>query len=330
MHLDGVTASSLYEAKLGREIFGGEVHLCAPAYKEEEFDSLLACADHVVFNSLSQFELYRPRLDSKSSTAEAGIRINPQHSETSVSLYDPCARFSRLGVPASRLSGLDPADVDGLHFHNLCEGNADSLSRTLRVVEDQCGALLGHINWINFGGGHHISRHDYNSALLCGEILRFKDRYGVQVYLEPGEAAVLNAGVLVSSVLDIVCNEKRIAVMDTSASAHMPDVLEMPYRPEVAGAGAQGELKHDYRLAGNTCLAGDVTGDYSFDNELKPGRKLVFRDMAHYTIVKATTFNGLRLPNIYLFDSSTGRLDEAYRYSYGEFARKNAANPIPC
>lgn len=330
--LDGVTSSSLNEARLGRKYFGKEVHICAPAYKEGEFDELLTCADHIVFNSLAQLRHFAPQLDASSKYVERGIRLNPMHSETEVSLYDPCADFSRLGVRRKKIEIEDMAGLDGLHFHTLCEANAGALARTLREVERQFGSLLKHAGWLNIGGGHHITRPDYDRELLCSEITRIKKKYDVQVYLEPGEAVVLNAGALVASVLDVIENRKQVAILDTSASAHMPDVLEMPYRPEVVGAGQPGVFANEYRLGGNTCLAGDIIGDYSFKHPLDAGMKLVFRDMAHYTMVKSTTFNGLSLPDVYLFDSGAGDIEKVYKYDYADFERKNGgtADCEPC
>ncbi len=300
--LHGVAASSIHEARLGREEFGGEVHVFAPAYKESEFDELLGYADHLVFNSFSQWNRYKFRVLDHPKDIRCGIRVNPEHSEVKVPLYDPCAPFSRLGVTRRNFREEDLDGISGLHFHALCELNADSLSRTLDAFEARFGDLLGGMQWVNFGGGHHITRKDYDVDLLCALIEGFKRRHSVEVYLEPGEAVALNTGVLVASVLDIVHNEMDIAILDTSAAAHMPDVLEMPYRPEIEGAGKPGEYPYTFRLGGLTCLAGDVIGDYSFPEPLTVGTKLVFRDMAHYTMVKNNTFNGLRLPSIAVMD----------------------------
>ncbi len=322
-YLDGITASSLNEARLGREHFGKEVHVCAPAYKDEEFPDLLSRADHIVFNSLAQLRHFALKMGSSGRYVEKGLRLNPMHSETEFALYDPCAEFSRLGVRRKSLKRDDADSVDGFHFHTLCEANAGAFARTLKEVERQFGDLFGCVKWLNIGGGHHITREDYDRDTLCREIERIKREYDLEVYIEPGEAVALNAGVLVASVLDIIENQKKIAILDTSASAHMPDVLEMPYRPQVIGAGGPGEFAYEYRLGGNTCLAGDVIGDYTFSRPLKVGDKLVFRDMAHYTMVKSTTFNGLSLPDVYLFDSSTGEVNKVYEYRYKDFERKN-------
>lgn len=313
--LNGTTASSLNEARLGREEFGGEVHVCAPAYRDDEFDELVRLADHISFNSLSQWEHFRAR----SGSVKCGIRINPEHSEVKTALYDPCARFSRLGVTAGQLKGRDLSGITGLHFHTLCELNADALERTLEAVESKFADRFAAVEWINFGGGHHITRADYDVEKLCSLIAGFKKRNGVEVILEPGEAVALNAGVLAASVLDIVHNEMPIAILDTSAAAHMPDVLEMPYRPEIAGAGRPGEHPHLYRLAGVTCLAGDVIGDYSFPEPLRIGQRLVFLDMAHYTMVKTNTFNGINLPAIAVREARTGTARVLRQFGYADF-----------
>jgi carboxynorspermidine decarboxylase len=297
-YLHGIAASSLDEARLGFEEFGKEVHVFSPAYKAGEFSRMLSYADHVIFNSFSQWEFFRSRIPAGSDNKKFGIRVNPEHSEVKTALYDPCAPLSRLGVTAANFRPEELAGISGLHFHSLCELNSDSLARTLKVFEDKFGKFLEKMEWVNFGGGHHITRIDYDTDLLCSLITSFSDRYGVQVYLEPGEAIALHTGFLTASVLDIVDNDISIAILDTSAAAHMPDVLEMPYRPEIAGAGKPGEFPFLYRLGGLTCLAGDVIGDYSFPEPLKIGSRLVFTDMAHYSMVKNNTFNGVRLPSI--------------------------------
>ncbi|MFZ2446348.1 MAG: carboxynorspermidine decarboxylase [Syntrophobacteraceae bacterium] len=305
-YLDGVAASSLHEARLGFEEFGKEVHTFCPGYIESEFGEILACSNHVIFNSFSQWEYFRTRIPAGLEGKKFGIRVNPEHSEVETALYDPCAPFSRLGVTRANFRPDLLAGVSGLHFHTLCELNAGSLARTLAVFEEKFSPFFDRnrgggaraMGWVNFGGGHHITRADYDVDLLCDLITAFKARYGLDVYLEPGEAVALGTGFLVASVVDIIENERKIAILDTSAAAHMPDVLEMPYRPEVAGAGRPGEFPHTYRLGGLTCLAGDVIGDYSFPEPLDIGSRLVFLDMAHYTMVKNNTFNGVRLPSI--------------------------------
>ncbi len=296
--LHGVAASSLDEARLGFEEFGREVHVFAPAFRESEFDELCRYSDHLVFNSFSQWMRFRDRVGALGKRIRCGIRVNPEHSEVKVPLYDPCGPNSRLGVTLANFRPDLLDGISGLHFHNLCELNADSLQRTLEVFEDKFGRYLEGMEWVNFGGGHHITRPDYDVDLLCDLIEGFRRRYRVEVYLEPGEAVALNTGVLVATVLDIVDNAMQIAILDTSAAAHMPDVLEMPYRPNIIGAGPPGQHAHTYRLGGMTCLAGDIIGDYSFPEPLRPGSRLVFLDMAHYTMVKNNTFNGVRLPSI--------------------------------
>lgn len=327
-HLSGVAASSIDEARLGFEEFGGEVHISSPAYREEEFDLLLAYADHVVFNSFSQWDRFRPRIDEAregGKTIRCGIRVNPEHREVKVPIYDPCGPNSRLGTTLKnfRYEGgyCDLLGISGLHFHNLCELGADSLQRTLAVFEEKFGKYLDGMEWVNFGGGHHITRPGYDLDLLCDVINDFCDRHPLEVYLEPGEAVALNAGVLVASVLDIVENKMEIAILDTSAAAHMPDVLEMPYRPEVLGAGVPGEYPHTYRLGGMTCLAGDVIGDYSFPDPLEVGSKLVFLDMAHYTMVKNNTFNGMRLPTIAIRDLA-GEIRIVRKFGYEDYKNR--------
>jgi len=297
-YLQGIAASSVDEARLGFEEFGKEVHVCAPAYRDSEFNELLNFSSHIVFNSFSQWNRFKSSLRIQKKEVLCGIRVNPEHSEVKIPIYDPCRVFSRLGVTRENFQTGNLEGITGLHFHNLCELNADALERTLAVFEKNFGELLTEMQWVNFGGGHHITRNDYDVELLCSLINDFRSRYSVEVYLEPGEAIALNSGVLISSVLDIIHNKMDIAILDTSAAAHMPDVLEMPYQPEIAGAGKAGRYPHTYRLGGVSCLAGDVIGDYSFPEPLHVGSKLVFLDMAHYTMVKNNTFNWIRLPSI--------------------------------
>lgn len=318
--LKGAAASSLNEARLAFEEFGREVHVYAPAYRDDEFDELLGYANHMVFNSFAQWRKFRPRVQASGRPVRCGLRINPEHSEVKVKLYDPCAPGSRLGITLDQFAGEDLEGITGLHFHTLCELNADALARTLPVVEQKFGPYFSALQWINFGGGHHITRADYDVGLLCEVISGFRRRYPhLEVYLEPGEAIALNTGVLVTSVLDIVHNAMDIAILDTSAAAHMPDVLEMPYRPQVVGAGQPGEHAHTYRLGGMTCLAGDVIGDYSFPAPLQVGDKLVFQDMAHYTMVKNNTFNGVGLPSIALYHPETRTIRVVRRFGYRDY-----------
>ncbi len=319
-HLDGLAASSLDECRLAFEEGGrGELHLYAPAYRPEEFPELARMADHIVFNSFSQWQRYRQAVARAGRPVSCGIRINPEHREVATAIYDPCAPHSRLGVTRDQFRPELLHGIDGLHFHTLCELGADALARTLAAVEEKFGPWLGRMQWVNFGGGHHITRPDYDRDLLVDCVRRFQDRYGVRVYLEPGEAIALDAGVLVARVLDVVHNGMDIAILDTSAAAHMPDVLEMPYRPEIAGGGRPGEYPHTYRLGGLTCLAGDVIGDYSFPVPLAIGQPLVFLDMAHYTMVKNTTFNGVRLPSIAVHDAAAGRTTVIRRFGYEDY-----------
>ncbi len=322
-YLQGVAASSLNEARLGCEEFGREVHVYAPAYRDDEMAGLLRCANHMVFNSFAQWRRFKPVVAACGKPVRCGIRINPEHSEVKVKLYDPCAPGSRLGVPLAQFEGQDLDGITGLHFHTLCELNADALERTLEVVERKFGRYLAGMQWVNFGGGHHITRSDYDVDRLCRVIDGFRARYPhLEVFLEPGEAIALNTGVLVASVLDVVHNAMDIAILDTSAAAHMPDVLEMPYRPQIVGAGQPGEKAHTYRLAGLTCLAGDVIGDYSFDQPLKAGDKLVFLDMAHYTMVKNNTFNGVGLPSIAIDEVDSGMVRVVRRFGYEDYRNR--------
>jgi carboxynorspermidine decarboxylase len=318
-YLAGIAASSPHEARLGREELGKEVHAYAPAYSEADIAELVTLVDHVVFNSFSQWQRFR----SQMGAIACGMRINPQHSEVPVALYDPCAAGSRLGVTRDQFRSDQMDGLSGLHFHTLCELGSDALERTLAVVEDRFDAELRRVEWVNFGGGHHITRPDYDVERLVGIVQGFRARRGLAVYLEPGEAIAINTGVLVSSVLDIVRNSGiDIAILDTSATAHMPDVLEMPYRPVIVGAGRPGEHPHAYRLGGLTCLAGDVIGDYSFPRRLAVGDKLVFADMAHYTMVKNTTFNGVRLPSIALHDPATRTIEVVRRFGYPDYKNR--------
>jgi carboxynorspermidine decarboxylase len=308
-YLEGVAASGPDEARLGHEELGKQVHTYCPAFDEASLLDTIRYSDHVTFNSPSQIKRFRALIDEHGSSTSFGLRINPEHSEVEVAIYDPCARGSRLGTTKSGLIGADLRGIEGLHFHTLCELGADALQRTLAVIEDKFSPWLREAKWVNFGGGHHITRPGYDVDLLVDLARAFKKEHEVEVFLEPGEAIGLNTGVLIASVLDIVENDGQIAILDTSATAHMPDVLEMPYRPQVRDAAKPGELPHTYRLGGLSCLAGDVIGDYSFHRPLEIGDKLIFEDMAHYTMVKTTTFNGVRLPSIALYDPR----DESYR-----------------
>lgn len=316
-YLAGTTASGLYEARLGHDHFGGETHVFSPAYREAEFDEVLSYADHFVFNSCQQLRKFAPR--AKAAGKSVGLRVNPECStQEGHAIYDPCAPGSRLGTTLANFDETLLPLLDGLHFHTLCEQDSDALEVTAKAFEDQFGRYLSGLQWVNFGGGHHITRPGYDMARLERVVAHFRDTYGVQVYLEPGEAVVYHAGFLVSSVLDTVQNGMDIAILDTSAACHMPDVLEMPYRPPLRNSGEAGEKAYTYRLAGPTCLAGDVIGDYSFDNPLQEGDKLVFKDMALYTMVKTNTFNGMPLPSIVWRDLS-GQGWLVRQFGYGDF-----------
>ena len=327
--LYGCCASSPDEARLAREEFGGEVHAFAAAWSRDELAEALRYADHVVFNSFAQWRNLRPVVRAaeaaRGMSIECGLRINPEHSEGATPIYDPCAPGSRLGIRLREFEAETRADpslldgISGLHFHTLCEQNADALARTLEAAERKFGRWFPAMRWINFGGGHHITRPDYDIDLLCQSIAHVTDAYGAQVYLEPGEAVALRAGVLLATVLDVVRADMPVAILDTSAACHMPDVLEMPYRPEAAGAGQPGEKSWTCRLAGKSCLAGDVIGEYSFDHPLQPGDRLIFTDMAIYSMVKTTTFNGLRLPAIATWDPLTDEARIVRTFGYEDF-----------
>lgn len=302
-YLAGTTASSLYEARLGYEEFGKESHIFSPAYIESEFPEILRYVDHISFNSIVEWQKFKPYLQQNPKKIAAFLRLNPEHSEVSTGIYDPCSPYSRLGIT---LDQFDPNALDGLsgfHMHTLCQQNADALERTVYALTTKFGKYFHQIQYLNLGGGHHITRSDYDIDLLCRLIDHLQTTYNLQVILEPGEAVALNAGYLVASVLGFVHNGMEIAILDTSAATHMPDVLEMPYRPEMIGADQPGKHAYTYRLAGNTCLSGDIIGDYSFPEPLTVGQKLVFTDMAHYSMVKNNTFNGIRLPTIGIWTS---------------------------
>lgn len=321
-YLKGVTSSSLFEARLGYEAMGKEVHVYAPAYIDEEFEELLGYSDHIVFNSFSQWNKYKDKVKSyqqrNSKRIECGIRVNPEYSEIETPIYNPCYKNSRLGVTLSNFKPDELEGIDGLHFHTMCEQNSDTLERTIKVVDEKFGKYIKNVKWLNLGGGHHITRPDYDIEVLIKSIMFFKEKYGVEIYLEPGEAIALNTGYLVGTILDIVDNGMKVAILDASAACHMPDVLEMPYRPNIINSGKPDEYAYTYRLGGNTCLAGDIIGDYSFKEPLKPGYKLVFCDMAHYTMVKNNMFNGVNLPSIALYNEKEG-IKVIKRFGYEDY-----------
>jgi carboxynorspermidine decarboxylase len=321
-YLDGVSASGPIEARLGYEEFGKEVHTFAPAYSDADIKEVIKYSTAIIFNSVAQWKKYRDVIKESGKKIDIGLRVNPGYSDVKTDLYNTTLFGSRLGIQASDLKGEDLEGIDGLHFHALCEQNADSLVRVLGSFEKKYGKYIKKMKWVNFGGGHHITRKDYNIDLLMKTINSFKERYGVQVHLEPGEAVALNAGVLVSSVLDTVNNGMNIAILDTSAEAHMPDVLAAPYTPNIIGGGRPKEQKYTYRLGGLTCLAGDVIGDYSFANRLKAGDRLVFLDMAHYSMVKTTTFNGVKHPSIVLYNPDTKKVRVVRRFGYSDYKER--------
>ena len=324
--LHGCCASSPDEARLGRDYFGGEVHAFAAGYSEADIGDLLQTVNHLSFNSFAQWKRFRPMIEAWNTTAQSpvlcGMRINPEHSEGAPAIYNPCSPSSRLGVRKAQFEPDALGGISGLHFHTLCQQNADALARTLDAVEASFGEYLHHMDWLNMGGGHHITRSDYDLDLLCACIDRVQQRYGLQVYLEPGEAVALSAGYLVATVLDVIQADMPVAILDTSAACHMPDVLEMPYRPEILDAGLPGEKPQTCRLAGKSCLAGDEIGVYSFDKALEPGMQLVFTDMAIYSMVKTNTFNGLRLPSIAVWDSRTDTIESVRDFGYEDFMER--------
>lgn len=322
--ISGATASSLNEAILAREEMRGEVHIYAPAYSDEEMPQLLELADHLVFNSFSQWERFKPQVEAARQGGReihVGIRINPEYAEVETDLYNPAGPFSRLGVTRREFRADLLDGVDGLHFHTLCEKDSDTLERTLEVVERNFGEFLPHMKWVNFGGGHLMTREGYDLERLIRVVRAFREKWGVDVILEPGSAFGWQTGWLVSRVLDIVHNVKDAALLDVSVSAHMPDVLEMPYRPRILGAGNPGDFEYEYIIGGTTCLAGDVIGEYAFPHTLKVGDRVVFDDMIHYTMVKTTFFNGVKHPDIGILHAD-GRYEVVKTFGYEEFKAK--------
>ncbi len=314
--LDGICASSPDEARLGREEFGKEVHSYCPAYTEASLQEFLTHSDHLVFNNQRQLQRLLPFIPEHVSI---GLRLNPQQQEAEVEIYDPSAPCSRLGTIRDEFDPDLLERIDGFHVHNLCEQDSDSLVRTWEAIERKFGPWLPQMKWINLGGGHHITRADYHVEPLIELVQRIREDYDVEVYLEPGEAVALNTGYFVSTVIDTLHNHMDLAILDSSASCHLPDVLEMPYRPGIIGAGKPGDYPHTYRLGGLSCLAGDVIGDYSFPEPLQLGQRLVFTDMAHYTMVKTNTFNGVRLPSICTFDPKKDQYEVIRTFGYEDF-----------
>jgi carboxynorspermidine decarboxylase len=321
-YLHGCTASGLYEAKLAREKMNKEVHTYSPAFKDEDIDEIAKISDDIVFNSPAQFHRYYERVKTINPTISISLRVNPEYSSSPVDLYNPCGLYSRLGTTLSNFDPLIVSKLDGLNFHALCEQNVDALEGVLTAFEDKFGCFIDKMKYINFGGGHHITRADYDVERLIEVIRAFKARHNnITVYLEPGEAVGWQTGSLVASVLDIINNGMDIAILDTSAEAHMPDTLAMPYRADIRGSGEAGEKAHTYRLGGNTCLAGDIMGDYSFDGPLKVGDKIIFEDQIHYTFVKNTTFNGIKLPSLVIW-TKEGTLEMVHEFEYEDYKNR--------
>ncbi len=319
--LDGCCASGLHEAMLAHETFGKEVHTYAPAFKDEEIERIAEISHHLVFNTPRQFRLFADKAKAVNPALSLGLRVNPEYSEAPKEIYNPCGLYSRLGTTRARFDISLVSRLDGLHFHALCEQDSGALEKVLEAFESKFGDIIPKMRWINFGGGHHITKKEYDRDKLVSLIRDFKTRYDVDIYLEPGEAVGWETGVLIATVLDIVHNGIDIAILDTSAEAHMPDTVIMPYRAEVRGAGLPGEKPYTYRLGGNTCLAGDIMGDYSFDTPLKPGDKILFEDQMHYTMVKATTFNGINLPAIAMLKKE-GEVEVFRRFGYEDFKQR--------
>jgi carboxynorspermidine decarboxylase len=329
-YLSGTCSSGLHEATLAQEFYGGEIHVYSAAFSDADLSELLTFSDHIVFNSLTQLLRFetscRESLKSRPNM-KFGLRITPEHSEGDVDIYDPCAAGSRLGITYDQLnSQLQQTEfnrafelISGLHFHTLCEQEFLPLLRTIEVVEKKFSQWLPQLEWLNFGGGHHITRPGYDIEALITCIQSVSKKYDLQVYLEPGEAVALGSGILTAQVLDITFNEFHQAILDTSATCHMPDTLEMPYRAHISNTGLANEKAHTYRLGGLTCLAGDVINDYSLDQPLEVGQRLIFEDMAHYTMVKTSTFNGTKLPSIAIWNSETDTLELIREFDYNDF-----------
>ena len=317
-YLDGCCASGLHEAKLAEETFGKEVHTYSPAFKEEEIEEIATLSHHLVFNSSAQFKRFATQVKNINPSLSLGLRVNPEYSESPKEIYNPCGLYSRLGCTLENFDESMLEHCDGLHFHALCEQDSSALENVLKNFEDKFGPYISQMKWVNFGGGHHITRKGYDTETLIRLINDFKNKYALQVYLEPGEAIGWETGILIATVLDIVHNGIEIAILDTSAEAHMPDTIIMPYRADVRGSGKAGEKAHTYRLAGNTCLAGDIMGDYSFDSPLQIGDKIIFEDQIHYSMVKATTFNGIKLPSIAI-EREDESIDIVREFRYEDF-----------
>jgi len=316
-YLKGATASAVWEAKLANYEMGGEVHCYSPAYKQKDMDQLLNLVHHLSFNSMNQWNQFKEQV--MQSSVSAGLRVNPENQEADTPLYDPCAPGSRLGILASQLEGQDLTGIDGFHVHNLCECDSFATERTLHAIEKKFAKYLPTLKWLNLGGGHLMTKEGYDVEHLINALTVFKEKYpNLRIIMEPGSAVAWQAGPLVCEVVDIVENEQKILILDISATAHMPDVLEMPYRPKITGAGMPNEKAFTYKIGGNSCLAGDVIEEYSFDHEVKPGERLIFEDMLHYTMVKTTFFNGVEHPGIGILRKD-GTFDLVKEFTYEEF-----------
>ncbi len=321
-YLDGCCASGLYEAKLGREKLNKEVHTYSPAFKASEIKDIAKISNHLVFNSVNQLNSFYKEAKETNPNISIGLRVNPEYSEAPSDIYNPCALYSRLGTLSSDINDELISIIDGFHFHALCEQDSPALGGVLKAFEDKFAKWLPKLKWVNFGGGHHITRADYDREGLIDILVDFKNRYPhLEIYLEPGEAVGWQTGSLIATVLDIVHNGMDIAILDTSAEAHMPDTIIMPYRADVRYSAKSGEKSYTYRLAGNTCLSGDIMGDYSFDTPLKIGDKIIFEDQIHYTMVKATTFNGIKLPDIAILRKD-GKVDILKKFGYEDFINR--------
>jgi carboxynorspermidine decarboxylase len=327
-YLSGICASGYHEAQLGFDEYTnqdgdperkGEEHVFSAAFSEKEFNKVLPLANHIVFNSFSQWEKFKEKIHQD---IQVGLRINPEHSEGHTAIYDPCAPGSRLGIPYSQFENKNLEGISGLHFHTLCEQGVAPLERTLEVVEEKFGEILHQMQWLNLGGGHHITHPDYDVEGLITLIKKLSKKYSLQIYLEPGEAIAIRSGVLVTEVLDVMYTDRPQAILDTSSTCHMPDTLEMPYRAFIFNSDEANKKQHTYRLGGMTCLAGDVIGDYSFDKPLNTGDRLIFDDMAHYTMVKTTTFNGVQLPAIAIWNSQTDKIKIVREFDHQDFKNR--------
>ncbi len=318
-YLSGVCASGLYEARLGREEYGGEVATYCAGYRPGEIDKIIGLSDHMIFNSPAQRDRFLPNIRAASRPVHAGLRINPEHSEGEIPKYDPCAPGSRLGTPLSQITADMLEGVDGFHMHTLCEQGFEPLLRTWNAIEDRISPFLKDLKWLNFGGGHHITREDYDREGLITFIRDLREKTGLTIYLEPGEAVALDAGILVGEILDLPTNGVDLAITDISATCHMPDVIEAPYRPAMLGEVESG---HTYRLGGPSCLAGDVIGDYTRPEPLRIGDRIAFLDQGHYSMVKTNTFNGVPLPSIALWNSETDELRMIREFEYADFRNR--------